>query len=75
MDFVELTTSFPACSPKTSLMAFTSLTSPTFVDVPCALRYWMSSGAMPAWRSAMRMQRAGPSVDGVVMWKASPERP
>lgn len=38
IDLVELTTSFFACSPKTSRIAFTSLASPTDVEVPCALR-------------------------------------
>src|SRR5207253_9330779 len=73
MDFVELTTSFfDASGPKAALMALVSLTSPSGVDVPCALRYWTWSGLTPALRSALTIERRGPSTSGAVMWYASP---
>ena len=41
------------------------------VAVPCALIYPICSGARRALRSAARMARAAPSMDGCVMWQAS----
>ena len=75
IDLVELTTSFLAWSPKASLIALVSLTSPSGVDVPCALRYCTWSALRPAERSAACIERFGPSTFGAVMWKASAPMP
>ena len=75
IDLVELTTSFFACSPKASLIALVSLTSPSGVDVPCAFTYWISSALRAAERSAACIERFGPSTFGAVMWKASAPMP
>ena len=62
IDLVELTTSFLACSPNASLIALVSLTSPSGVDVPCALRYWTWS-ALSAGDAQRRLHRALRAVD------------
>ena len=56
-------------------MALVSLTSPSGVEVPCALRYCTSSALTPALRSAAFIARFGPSTLGAVMWKASAPMP
>ncbi len=56
-------------------MALVSLTSPSGVEVPWALRYWTSSPLSPAERSAAAIERFGPSTFGAVMWNASAPMP
>ena len=64
IDFVELTASRRAWSPKTVLMARVSVVSLSSVDVPWALTYWTSSGPIPASSMARCMTRAAPSPVG-----------
>ena len=71
MDLVELTTMRLAWSPSAALMAWVSLTSPSGVEVPCALRKSTWSAFTPALRKAFTMARRGPSMLGAVMWPAS----
>ncbi len=72
MLLVELTISpFFAQSPKTFLMAFTSATSPTGVEVPCAFTYCTSSGLRPASSRQSFLARSAPWPEGWVMWNAS----
>ncbi len=48
-------------------MAPASIGSPTGVPVPCASTYWISCGAMPARRYAVRMTRSWAAWLGTVM--------
>ena len=76
MLLVELTIRpFLANSPKTFLIALHSATSPTGVEVPCALTYWTCSGARSASSRQSFIARCAPSPDGAVMWKASAVAP
>ena len=57
-------------SPIAIWIAIASATSPTGVEVACALTCATSSGASSASRSAMEIARAAPVPDGsgAVMW-------
>ena len=67
-DLLEETGIFSSCRPKTSRRQSTSTWSPFGVEVPWALMYWMSAGAIPASSIASRIPRMIVSGFGLVKW-------
>jgi hypothetical protein len=69
-DLVEDMARPPAAPSHSRSTAPSSRSSPSGVEVPCALTYCTSSGETPALFSAARMERKAPSPDsdGAVMW-------
>ena len=77
IDFVAETMASEACGPSRALIASDSGTSPTGVDVACALMWRMSAGCRPAVSRAWRIARIEPRPSGspAVMWYESFEMP
>lgn len=75
--FVELTSRCEHADPNTRRMAACSISSPTGVDVACALTYATSSGASPEPRNAAVIAATAPAPLGCgdVTWCASPDVP
>ncbi len=77
IDFVAVTDMLSVWSPKARLIALYSATSPTGVEVACALMWMMSVGDRSARSTAYSIARDAPEPlgSGAVMWWASADMP
>ena len=78
IDFVAVTAMPSVCSPNARLIALYSATSPTGVEVACALMWLMSlerqAGALDG-AQVMARDAPEPFGSGAVMWWASADSP